>query len=148
MFWHIALAAIFGLVLGLAAAWDLCTGEILNRYAVLLFCLGIVHLLIIKGYSWNSFGDCLAGGGTAAGMMLVIALMNDGFGGGDIKLVGAGGFYLGFMPSLFALLLSCLIAAAAWIILRQRGKVTLSTKMKYGPCYAIGAVISAILCFV
>ncbi len=147
MFWHIALAAIFGLVLGLAAAWDLCTGEILNRYAVLLLGLGAVHLLI-KGCSWNSLGDCLAGSGVAAGLMLVIALINDGFGGGDIKLVGAGGFYLGFIPSLFALLLSCLIAAAAWIILRQRGKATLSTKMKYGPCYAIGAVISAILCFV
>lgn len=147
MFWHIALSSLFALILGLAAAWDLCTGQILNRFSVLLLALGVIRF-IIAGVSFGRFLDALGGLAIAAGLMLVISLISDGFGGGDIKLVGAGGFYLGLLPSMFALIISCVLFVFIWLILRCAGKAELNSRMKYGPLYAIGAVISAVLCFV
>lgn len=98
-----------------------------------LFCLSLVDLecsiipdgchivalavwlaaLPFSGMGWGEIGLHLLAGLVFGGGILLISLLMDkllhkeSMGGGDIKLFAVMGVYLGFLPSLFAVILSC-----------------------------------------
>ena len=80
--------------------------------------------------------------GLFGGLLLISLLMDrilkrDSLGGSDIKLFGVVGLYLGVLPSLFALILSCLLGLAVNLP-RQRGN---SEPFPFGPWIAVATGI-------
>lgn len=145
MIYKIAFTAAFGLVLGFAGGYDWAKQKIKNCFCALLLVLGIIHLAH-TGFNINVVADAICGLLAAGIPLLIISLWKNGLGGGDIKLVSAGGFILGTFPSLLALLFSNAIFIVVWVILRVRKKADTNTRLPYGPCYAIAALTAAILC--
>lgn len=145
MIYKIAFTSAFGVILAFAGGYDCAKRKIKNSFCILLLMLGIVHL-IHTGFNLIAIADA-AGGLLVAGIpLLLISFWKNGLGGGDIKLAAAGGFILGTFPSLLALLFSNAIFIIVWLILRISRKANITTRLPYGPCYAIAALTAAILC--
>ena len=90
-------------LLSVAAFMDWNTRTIKDRFPIGIALLGFAALFL---FPEHDAADRLIGAAAAAGPMLILALVKEGaFGGGDIKLMAAGGFFLGWRASL----------AAAWI---------------------------------
>jgi leader peptidase (prepilin peptidase)/N-methyltransferase len=60
---------------------------------------------------------------------------------GDVKFMGAIGAFIGWQGTIFSLMVSSLIGAAAGIILILLGRREWSSRMPYGPYIAVAAVI-------
>lgn len=144
MFFQYAVIAVFALILGFAGMSDWLTGEIPDLYWILILFLGTFRLTI-TGWTASNIMQAVIGGGVAFGIMLILGLMKNGFGGGDIKLAAAGGFYLGFVPSITALGISSALFMFIWVVIHVGRKTRLYEKQKrFGLYYAFGAVISAV----
>ena len=128
-----------------------------------LFCLSLVDFeskiipngtLLIAAGAWlvaepflfESWTRTLAHVGTGvaiSGGMLLISLVMDkvlqreSLGGGDVKLFAVVGLYLGLLPSMFALILSCILGLAVNLP-RQRGN---SEPFPFGPWIAVATVV-------
>ena len=89
-------------------------------------------------------GAIVCAGGTAA-MAYGYAVLRktQGFGMGDIKLLGAMGLMLGPYAAL-ALFLGSVIGAVVGVIGTQRGETTLTTRIPFGPFLAAGAVAATL----
>lgn len=145
MFFKIALLGTFALILGLAGMCDWCTGEIPDRHWIVLLVLGCVRLLV-TGLSVSHVLTAVFGYVLVFGPMLVISLMGHGFGGGDIKLAAAGGFFLGIVPGLIAVAIGCVLFIVAWVFVhaKKSSEELILKQKRFGLYYAIGAVVSAI----
>lgn len=145
MILKIAFYGIFGLLLGIAAGEDLMRRKICNMSWILILALGILriwHIGFSPGIILNAVGSLLLIGG----LMLIITAKTNGFGGGDIKLAAAGSLVLGLYPSILALLLSCVFFIAFWTVNKIQKEANTHTKLPFGPCYAVAAIITAIFC--
>lgn len=77
------------------------------------------------------------GGGLLAVSLVMDRVMGrDTMGGGDIKLFAVVGLYLGFVGTLFALLLACLIGLAFALVARRGGRA-----FPFGPSIALAAAV-------
>jgi leader peptidase (prepilin peptidase)/N-methyltransferase len=75
-----------------------------------------------------------------AGILLLAALLSKGgMGGGDIKLAGVIGTFLGYKGSIITLFLSSLGGGLWAVVLLLRGKAQRKTAIKYGPFLAAAA---------
>lgn len=131
--------------------------EAVQTMAVSTVCLGIslydldtleipdgfqIALLVIwaLGIPWVNGKDSLLGCLVLGGGMLVLSLLMDkilkkeSMGGGDIKMLGIMGLYLGLMNGLFTLILSCIIG----LIFAGVGK---KKKIPFGPSLSAAFVI-------
>lgn len=76
-------------------------------------------------------------------MFLIVLLIPDGFGGGDIKMMAASGIFLGWKGNIAAFLIGILIGGAygAWFMLsKKKGR---KEHFAFGPCLSIGIFVSA-----
>jgi len=99
-------------------------------------------IIIGLGLSFYSIGirSSVTGLILFAGIFLLAALLSKGgMGGGDIKLAGVIGAFLGYQGSIITLFLSSL-GGALWAVgLLLRGKAHRKTAIKYGPFLALAA---------
>ena len=129
-----------------------------------LFCLSLVDLesfvipdgcLIIAaaawvlalpftGYSWGEIGlHVLAGVVFGGGILLVSLLMDrllkkESLGGGDVKLFGVTGLYLGMVGTLFAMLLSCVVGLLFAVLGRRKDT---GGQIPFGPSIALASAL-------
>ncbi|MCL4424973.1 MAG: prepilin peptidase [Firmicutes bacterium] len=102
--------------------------------------VGLPLLLWLRPLTWSQALLGLVAGG---GLLLVVATLSwGGMGGGDVKLAGVLGFYLGWPLVLLALLLAFVAGALIGLFL-------LATRIKgrrdfipFGPFLALGAIIT------
>ena len=96
-------------------------------------------------FTFTGWGDVLKsvlaavafGGGLLAVSLVMDRLLGrDTLGGGDIKLFAVVGLYLGFIGSLFALMLACVVGLALQGLLRRRGG---ERAFPFGPSIALAA---------
>ena len=96
-------------------------------------------------FTFTGWGDALKsvlaavafGGGLLAVSLVMDRLLGrDSLGGGDIKLFAVVGLYLGFIGSLFALMLACIVGLALQGLLRRRGG---ERAFPFGPSIALAA---------
>ena len=78
-------------------------------------------------------------------MFLVNLIVNGAFGGGDIKLMAAAGFLLGWKGVLSAFLIGIFVGAAVGIVLIARRKKGGKEHIPFGPSLCVGLVAAAIL---
>jgi len=109
----ILLAAVAGFVL-IAAVTDLSSRRIPNWLTVSTLVLGLVFHTLTAG--WSGLGFALGGFATGFSILFVLWLIGGG-GGGDVKLMGALGGWLGAKCVLYVFLCSSVFAACAALVL-------------------------------
>ena len=105
------LAAAVMLFTGLAFVSDLRTRRIPNWLTVSSLALAVVFHLATRG--WPGLLFAASGFGAGFGILLVLWLIGGG-GGGDVKLMGALGAWLGPTTTLVVFVSSSLLAVAIW----------------------------------
>ncbi|MCR4771721.1 MAG: prepilin peptidase [Oscillospiraceae bacterium] len=95
---------------------------------------------------WNGAVDALlhlAAGVAYGGGILLLSLVTDrllkkeSLGGGDVKLLAVIGLYLGFMPTLFALILACVLGLAQALATKKTG----GKQFPFGPALSAAAAV-------
>lgn len=108
-----------------------------------IFCLGIGLISIILNPNWTAVVNSAIGLFVGGGLFLIIAIITNGaMGGGDIKLMGALGFCLGWRDILLISLLSFVIGAIVSLFLLASKIKGRKDYIPFGPFIAIAAVIT------
>ena len=123
-------------ILGMIAYTDWKTKRIPNQWIVCLLLGGIVGIRLYKEVSVN---ERIAGFFLISVPLLLFACMMPGsIGGGDIKLMAAGGFLLGAAGIWKAFATGGFAAAFTSIVLLLQKKVDEKTEIALGPFLALG----------
>ena len=98
---------------------------------------------VINGITLANALDCLEGAVCLALPMLIVALIvKGGFGGGDIKLMAAAGFYLGLDKTLIAGIITFLLAGCYGIYILIVKRKGVKAKVRFAPFIALGCAFS------
>ena len=88
---------------------------------------------------WHVLAAVIYGGGMLAFSLLFDRIMGrETMGGGDIKLYAVAGLYLGLLPGLFTLILSCFLGLAFAAVCRSRIKEA-DGQIPFGPAIALAS---------
>ncbi len=117
---------------------DIDTFTIPDRLHLVILILAIIRLFIYKDGLLNH----LLGIVIIALPMLVIAYFTNGFGGGDIKLMGVVGLYLGSPLTVLAFFVSILTGGIYGTMLLVFKKANRKSKLAFGPFLCLGIVVS------
>lgn len=132
------LYALFFSVLASISHFDLNRRIVPDILVLAVFVIGIAACIFIRRLTWiDRVAGCLV-----AAFPLVVSLRKGGMGGGDIKLMAAGGFLLGFYQSLLALLLACVIGVVYAAVTKRRG--FLKAAIPFAPCLAAAMCFSVL----
>ena len=126
----------------LCVAWqDYKTRIIHNKFHIIIFFLAFVQMLLKPE---NRKLDRLIGMlAVSVPMLLLTLLIPGGFGGGDIKLMAASGFFLGMRLILCAMILAIIAGSVYGIIMLKNRKRDRKDQFAFGPFLAIGLSIAA-----
>lgn len=126
-------------VLAAAAYTDLKSRTIQNGQAALLFAAGCLSVFLFPEIG---LADRLLGSLCVSVPLFAAALFFPGsFGGGDIKLMAAGGMLLGWPQTFFAFAFSVFLAGgqAFWLLaVRKKGR---KTEIAFGPYLCAGIAV-------
>lgn len=102
-----------------------------------------VQGLLDYGFSWRDLVARLVGVVTASGILLLLGMLyKGGMGGGDIKLMAAAGFLLGWRDVLVALMFGA-VCGTLWLgITHSLKKGNLKKEVPFGPHLTIGILLS------
>ncbi len=98
--------------------------------------LGIIYIIINKQLS-----DSLIGAATGLGLFLLIALITNAMGGGDIKLMAVLGLIFGIKGILFTTLFSFVTGAVISVILLALKIKSRKDEIPFGPFISLSALI-------
>lgn len=121
---------------------DFRTYEIPVGFNIFIGCLGIVRLLTDP----SSWMDSLIGLFCISVPLLLIFLVSKGraIGGGDVKLMAACGFLIGWQKICFAFLVGCILGSLIHSIRMKRSNADHVLAM--GPYLSMGVLLSLFLC--
>lgn len=107
---YLILLLVAGTFVCVAAYWDVKEKRIPNRFTLPMFYAGCVYQLVLSLIDgWQHLGSGLAGFAIGFGILFVLWFVGSG-GGGDVKLMGALGVWLGGWMTLQVLLATlCII---------------------------------------
>lgn len=108
------LVAVVAVYLLTASVLDVRTRRLPNWLTVPMFAAGLVFHAVTGG--WLGLGTALGGFATGFGILLVLWLIGGG-GGGDVKLMGALGAWLGPLPTVIVFVGSSVIAITGMVLL-------------------------------
>lgn len=145
---------IFVVLLVVVSVNDIQKMEIPNRLNLTIFLLGLARLImLVVYYDWKVCGavalDGIVGLCIVSIPLAVVAIVTKGaIGGGDIKLVGACGFYLGSCTVLHGVMLGFVfggIYATVWLLMGKKNKraQALNTCFALGPFLCAGMIIAS-----
>jgi prepilin peptidase CpaA len=95
------------------AIWDLRVKRIPNKVTVPMFCLGLVYQAVFNHL--DGILEGLGGFGIGFGFLLVVWLIGSG-GGGDVKLMGGLGVWLGTKLTLYVVVTATVFAAMGTVL--------------------------------
>ena len=136
--WSTLIGIILASILLIITMIDIDTMEIYDAFQVLLFILAIAFIT----QSNLPLGDHLIGFFIISVPFYVIALITNGMGGGDIKLIAMGGLLLGWKATLVAFFIASIIGgmvAILLVLLKQQGRKSL---IAFGPYLCLGIYIA------
>ena len=131
-------AIVLGSILIVVSFIDLKHRVIPNKLVILTLIFGIIFSFI----SDISFSNSILGMILGGGLLFLLGLIPSAMGGGDIKLMFALGSYLGYIRTLWALILAFSLASVISILLllfKIKGK---KDQIPFGPFLAAGTFIS------
>jgi leader peptidase (prepilin peptidase)/N-methyltransferase len=118
---------------------DIDTMEFDDGFSIFVLILGIIAFAIQPGTVMFT----LLGMFVISIPMYILAVLTGGFGGADIKLMGAAGLLLGFPNIIVAFFLGVIFGGIQAVFLLKKGKDRKSM-MPFGPHLAIGIFIAFI----
>ncbi|MDO5155036.1 MAG: A24 family peptidase [Eubacteriales bacterium] len=122
---------------------DADTQEIPPVLNAIILGLGVIRLLLFR-LSIVSFLESVIGFFCISLLLYVIVIIvPDGFGGGDIKMMAAAGFFLGWKANVFAFFIGLVMGGAYGVYLLLRKKKDKNEHFAFGPFLSIGIAISA-----
>lgn len=114
--------------------WD--TRVIYDRFHIGTLLLGIAAIWL---FPEHGLADRLIGAAAVSLPMLLLALLVPGaFGGGDMKLMAASGFLLGWRSILFAMLAALVTGSVYCVVMLAAKKLTRKDHFAFGPFLAAG----------
>lgn len=116
---------------------DLDTQEIPNGIVLLIAALGVAAFFAMPEVVW---WHRLVGAVIVSVPLLILALVTNGFGGGDIKLFFALGLLLGMRQTLVCALISIVIGGVVGAILMITKKAKKGTQIPFGPFIGIAVI--------
>ena len=134
---HAVIYAILCSVLLVLSFIDWDTQEIPYRFQGIILGLGLLSLFLSD---FPSIKERVIGMFIISVPMVILTLLLNGFGGGDIQLMTVSGFLLGYRANVIAMIIGTLLAALLGIIVMRREKGDKRTKIPFGPFLAIGLV--------
>lgn len=137
--------ALFLLMLTACACADINEGIVPDLIVICIAVLGIVNFLFVEGFTVPGLISHLIGIVCISVPMLAASLIIKGaFGGGDIKLMGAAGLYLGWRHTVTGAFLGLFMAGFYGIYLLILKKAGKKSKIKLVPFLAIGLALSSL----
>lgn len=122
---------------------DIDTMEIPFVLNVCILVLGVISIFTRGGFSLMD-GD-LSLVSRLIGMVcislplfIIVLIIPDGFGGGDIKLMFAAGFFMGWKATVIAFFIGLIIGGCQGIVLLVRRKAGKDDHFAFGPALAVG----------
>lgn len=137
--WMLPFSFFFFMIL-LAITWiDIDTMTIPDSLIISCFILGIFSMFIMK----LSLIDRVIGMIIISIPLIVMnGILPNCFGGGDIKLIGAGGFLLGYQRIIIAMLLAIFISGSYASYLLLKHKIDRKQYIAFGPYVCMGMLLS------
>ena len=126
-------------VLIIIAMIDIDTMEIYDRFQIMILLLAIPYMIWI---SPNPFISHVIGFFIISIPFYVIAIITNGIGGGDIKLIAIAGLLLGWQSTLVTFFISSLLGGFVAILLLITKKQEKQSLIAFGPYLCIGIFIS------
>lgn len=138
---------LFFMLLTIVTFIDIDTMEIPFVLNVCILALGVISIFTRGGF-------CLTGGDLSLvsriiGMLcvslplfLIVLVIPDGFGGGDIKLMFAAGFFLGWKATVIAFFIGLIIGGCQGVLLLVRRKKGKDDHFAFGPALSVGLMIA------
>ena len=140
--WETVITALFLIMLTACAASDLNKGIVPDMLCVLIAVLAVIRL-VISGINTQSLISCICGAAVLSVPMLLVALfINNGFGGGDIKMMAAAGLFLGLDKTIIAGIIAFTISGIYGLILLLTKNKGPKSKVKLAPYLALGCAFS------
>lgn len=143
--WHaqFPIEFLFVSVLLIVAFIDLDTFTIPDVFSVSGIVAGFVFSFLTPRLSWtDSLLGLLLGGGLfyaiAAGYQAI--RHQEGLGGGDVKLLGMIGAFVGWAGVVFTILVASVVGALVGIVVMRRSGEGMKTMVPFGPFLSLGAV--------
>jgi leader peptidase (prepilin peptidase)/N-methyltransferase len=133
---HILVLFLVLCLLGTLSLIDLATHEIPNMLNLCLLACGVLHILIAPSMNIASHLIGLVCISLPLGIIAFIAPHS--FGMGDVKLMAAAGFLLGFEQVVLATVLAVLIGGLQGVYLLARGSKGRKEQFAFGPALCVG----------
>ena len=145
---------LFLAVLTVVTFIDMDTMEIPFILNVIIFVMGVVSLILQFVSDAAPGSEFLAMDGVTIvsrliGMIcislplyLIVLIIPEGFGGGDIKLMFAAGFFLGWKATVIAFFIGLIIGGCQGVILLARRKKGKDDHFAFGPALSVGLMIA------
>ena len=147
-----ALTFICQLLLIAITYWDLREQLIYRRHLLPLALCGLAAALLSAPEGQlmaRAFDSLLAAAAGFLSFLLLAVLTGGGIGGGDIKLMGALGLWLGTEKLLLVALAGCLLGGLFALLALLTGRKKRGEAIPYAPGFTLAAlVISAAACYI
>lgn len=114
---------------------DIDTMEILDRFHIFIAILAFIQIFAISSLSLSSH---LLGFIIISVPLYIIAVITNGIGGGDIKLMAVSGLLLGFEATLVAFFIAALLGGSVAIVLLLTKQTHMKSLIAFGPYLCIG----------
>ena len=127
----------FTAILIIIAMIDFDTMEIFDRFHFLILLLAILYI----AQDVNHILDHMIGGLVISIPLFIVAYLTQGVGGGDVKLMGVGGFFLGVIPVFVGTMIGIFIGGIYGVYLLLAEKKNGKSMIPFGPFLCIGMYI-------
>lgn len=131
---------LFICLLAAVAYKDATTMEIPDNYSIAILVLGMVSIVAMPQIPLME--RLIGMFSVSVPLLLITAAIPGAFGGGDIKLMGASGLFLGWRLSLIAVFMAVLFGGIYGMYLLITGKKGRKDHFAFGPFLCVGMVIS------
>jgi leader peptidase (prepilin peptidase)/N-methyltransferase len=118
---------------------DIDTMEIMDRFHVLIFFLAIINILFLSPLP---ILDHIIGFFIISILLYIIALLTNGIGGGDIKLVAVTGLLLGYQAMLVAFFIAAVFGGIVGVYLLYSRQKDRKSLIAFGPYLCLGIFIA------
>jgi leader peptidase (prepilin peptidase)/N-methyltransferase len=129
------IAMILGSLCLIIAMIDFDTMEIYDRFQVFILILAMIHITLLTELP---ILDHIIGFFIISVPFYILAIITNGLGGGDIKLMAVSGLLLGYQATLVAFFIGAIFGGSVAIVLLALKKSQMKSLIAFGPYLAIG----------